>query len=192
MRLSPRIVTPAAEAAWPVSFDEVKKFCDIDHSDDDPDVRAMVQTAIDWLQPPMGCLRVSIARQTLRVDLPCWPAKSITLPAGPVASIGSVTYFDQDNAEQTLSPGAYFADDDVLIFTDAFTAPSLYERPSAVRITYDAGYGEGVQACPNQIKLAIKQAVRHWYDNRVVVQSVGALSMMALGVDDLIAGFRVR
>lgn len=192
MRLSPRIVTPAVEAAWPVSFDEAKKSCDIDHADDDEELRAMVQTAIDWLQPPMGCLRVSIARQTLRLDLPCWPVKSLTLPAGPVVTIGSVKYFDQDNAEQTLSSSYYFADEDTLLFTDTFAAPSIYDRPGAVRITYDAGYGEGGQACPNQIKLAIKQAVRHWYDNRGVVQSVGALSMMALGVDDLIAGFRVR
>lgn len=188
MRLSPVVVTPTAADAMPVDKDAVKKHAWIDHDDDDELVDSLLLTAFEWLQPPAGCLRYSIAPQTLRVDLPCWPASGLELPAGPVTSISSVKYFDTANAEQTVDAAYYFADSNALVWKDTFTWPVLYTRPGAVRITYVAGF----TATPERIKTAIKACVKHWYDNRDAVAAVGAMNMMPLGVDDQIAAYRVN
>jgi uncharacterized phiE125 gp8 family phage protein len=188
--LSPRTVTPTADADLTVTLDDAKKFLVVDHSDDDADISALLRTAYEFLQPPFGCLRVSIAPQTLRLDAPCWPTCSIELPAGPVQSITSVKYFDEDNVEQTLASSEYFLDNDTLMWATSFSAPSIYLRPSAVRITYLTGYA--ADALPAVIRTAILQAVKHWYDNRDIAQVVGPEQMMALGIDDLIHAYRVR
>lgn len=190
MRVSPRVVTPAD--TLPIDKEGAKKFAHIDHTDDDAEIDGFIRTAFDWLQPPFGILRLSIAEQTLRLDLPCWPAWSIDLPAGPVASITSVKYYDQANVEQTLPGSNYFLDNDTLMWVETFSAPAIYTRPSAVRITYAAGFDAGDEDYPAVIKTAMLQCVKHWYDNRDAVQAVGVMNMMPLGVDDLLASYRVR
>lgn len=187
MRFSPRIVEAAA--ALPIDLALAKQFCRVeDTNEDDAELVVFIQTAFDYLQPPFGCLRLSIAEQTLRLDLACWPG-NIELPAGPVQSIASVKYYDQANAEQTLGSSNYFLDNDALIWADTFAAPALYARPSAVKIEYVTGYDGD---CPAPIKTAMLQLVKHWYDNRDAVAAVGALNLMPLGFDDLIASYRVR
>jgi uncharacterized phiE125 gp8 family phage protein len=190
--LYPRIVTPAG--ALPVTKDEAKQFCRIDlsASEDDAEIDAFLQTAFQYLQPPFGCLRLSIAEQTLRTDLPCWPGCSLELPAGPVQSIASVKYFDAANVEQTLAAENYFLDNDTLMWAETFAAPAVYARQSAVRISYVTGYDAEAADFPAVIKTAILQCVKHWYDNRDAVQAVGAMNMMPLGFDDLIGAYRVR
>jgi len=193
MRLVPRIETPAVEAAWPVDLALAKKICIVeDTTEFDAELGLFLATAIGWLQPPFGCLRLSIATQTLRLDLPCWPSCSVELPAGPVQSIASVKYFDQSNVEQTLDGANYFLDNEDLIWADTFAAPAHYARPSAVKIRYIAGYAVDAVDRPAVIRTAILQCVKHWFDNRDAVAAVGAMNMMPLGVDDLIASYRVR
>ncbi len=193
MRLVPRVATPAVEAAWPVGLALAKKFCIVEETTEfDAELNLFLSTAFTWLQPPFGVLRLSIAEQTLRLDLPCWPSCSLTLPAGPVQSISSVKYFDESNVDQTLADANYFLDNDELIWADTFNSPAHYERPSAVRITYVTGYAADAPDYPVLIKTAILQCVKHWFDNREAVAAVGAMNMMPLGVDDLLANYRVR
>jgi uncharacterized phiE125 gp8 family phage protein len=196
--LVPHVVTKAT--ILPVSVADARAFARVSHNEDDPFIGDLVQTAFDWLQPPFGCLRISLATQTLRLDLPCWPAwarwarwphRHFELPAGPVQSVASVKYFDQNNADQTVSPADYFLDNDVLMFAKTFIQPSLYARPSAVRITYAAGYADAADV-PEMIKTAIKQCVAHWYENREAVQAIGPLAIMPVGVDALIDSHRLK
>ncbi len=190
MRLSPRVVTPAD--TWPVDLELAKKLCVVeDTAEFDDELTLFLATAHGYLQPPLGGLRVSIAEQTLRLDLPCWPTCSIDLPAGPVQSISSVKYFDQSNVEQTLDAANYFLDNDEIVWVETFSPPAHYTRPSAVRITYVAGYAADDETFPAVIKTAIGKMVKHWFDNRDVVAVVGPLSVMPQ-VDDLIANYRVR
>lgn len=190
----PRIVTPAEESAWPVDLALAKKLCIVeDTSEFDAELSLFLATANQYLQPPFGILRLSIAVQTLRLDLPCWPACSIELPAGPVQSIVSATYFDAaSNTETTLAPSNYFLDGNEMIWTDTFDAPAHYTRPSAVRISYVAGFAVDAADYPAVVKAAIGMLVKHWFDNREAVAAVGAMNMMPLGVDDLLASYRVR
>ncbi|MGE0828947.1 MAG: head-tail connector protein [Hyphomonadaceae bacterium] len=183
-----RVIAPAA--ALPVSVDDARRHCAVDHADDDAQIEGFIRAALDWVQPPIGFLGRSIMRQTLRLDLPCWPYEPLQLPAGPIDAVMSVKYFDPDNAEQTLDEANYFLDEDTLLWTAAFSEPALYLRPGAVRITYTAGY-ESADAIPAPIVLALKMCVAHWYENREIVASQGELNMIPLGAQDLLAPYRL-
>lgn len=164
MRRVPVVTTAAtaeALAGW-VSMDAARKACHIDHTDDDAEIASYLRAAFDWLQPPEGWLGRSTLTQELRLDLPGWPITPMELPAGPVASIASIKYFDADNAEQTLGASHYFLDGDVLLWKATFPEPSLYDRPGAVRITYAAGEA----APPETIKTALLQLTAHLYQHR--------------------------
>jgi uncharacterized phiE125 gp8 family phage protein len=105
--------------------------------------------------------RRSLVRQTLRLSMgdfpvPQWagawvkrygravlPVSKIELFRPPVISVQSVQYFDADNTLQTVSASDYYLTDDLvpeLRFASSFTAPTVYDRPDALRVTYVTGY----------------------------------------------------
>lgn len=187
--LVPRIVKSATDAR--IERGEAKKFCGITHDDDDNDIDGMIDTAVGWLQPPRGVLAFSIAKQTLRIDLPCWPLQMIHLPCGPVVEINSIKYSDDLNVEQTLDPTNYFLDNDTLMWSISFAAPSIYLRPSAVRIEYDAGMGDDEFAA-STLKMAMLRIVKRLYDNRDDFIEGTVFDPAAFGVDTLIMPYRFR
>lgn len=192
--LVPVLVTPSDQTARDAVFslEDAKRNAIAESDEDDASLRGFIKTAFDWLQPPSGILRYSIAPQTLRLSLPCWPFAMLELPCGPVTSIEHVKYFDEDNAEQTLSASHYFFDDDsdTLIFKDTFDAPSLYTRPGAVRVTYIAG--KTPELLSDNIRTAISLCALHWLENREAATTAGALNILPFGVDDLLFGHRFR
>lgn len=186
-------VVPIVETAGasPIELSAAKDFCDAQFDDDDAKFADAIATAFGWLQPPTGVLAHSIAEQTLCVDLPCWPVLAgygVKLPAGPVRTITHVKYFDENNAEQTLSASNYFADRDTLMFKDTFAAPALYTRPSAVRITYAAGY----TTLPAALNMAMLRIIKQLYDFRDELVANAPFDPEAFGVADLIMPFRLR
>lgn len=102
----------------------------------------------DWV-------RRCFVEQTLRLSMPgfpgsCWPWRGaanvpprIRLVRPPVIAVSSVRYYDTDNALQTVSPADYYVTDEQvpeLRFLAAFAAPTVYDRPDALRVEYRAGY----------------------------------------------------
>lgn len=165
-RLTPTLVTATTSALLEeaVTLEQARKACHVEHTEDDTEIAGHLRAAMEWLQPPTGWLGRSMLTQTLRLDMPAWLRCSIELPAGPIVSISSVKYFDADNAEQTLAGANYFQDGDALVFVDAFTEPTLYRRPGAVRIEYIAGYTAA--AMPAPLKNALLQLTAHFYQHR--------------------------
>lgn len=77
----------------------------------------------------------------------------IELPYGPVQDLTSITYKSGDAVDADV------------IETRGFDFLHLEEPKSDKMIViYDAGYED----CPEELALAIKQMVGHWYENRVV------------------------
>jgi len=86
------------------------------------------------------------------------------LPYGPLLSVTSVKYYDQDGTLQTLAPTNYWVDTvsepgEVELVYD-FTPPTLqYGRPNAIQIEYKAGYlASGTR---EQMQHAIPDSIRH-------------------------------
>lgn len=89
------------------------------------------------------------------------------LNAGPVKTITSITYYDTDNASQTVSDSNYTLDSVSIPakvnFISTFDTPDTYTRTDAVKVTYTVGLTRD-----EDIKLAevaIKSVVAYIYDN---------------------------
>lgn len=104
--------------------------------------------------------------------LPTFPGNDgiITLPLPPlVSSTGlSVTYFDTDNASQTLSSTTY----DVVVPMEAQgyflpkqgeSWPSTRLRPDAVTVRFEAGFGPAT-AVPAVLREAVLMKLEHLWD----------------------------
>lgn len=102
----------------------------------------------------------------------------LNLPFGPVSSIVSVSYYDSENALQTLDPTTYFlAEGEIpqLRLVSPSSAPSVFDRPDAVRVRYVVGYApegsppttqaEYSASVPTPIKQAIILGVELEYND---------------------------
>ena len=152
----------------PVSLTEALDFCRVDqNSPDEGLVEILIKAAT--LQCEKYTNRVFIER-TFLGEFDCLQATRfetypfIELRRGPFKSLTSITI---------ESGGSPVAISDVLtkdtpsyarlLFTESLDIADVVAYP--LQATFVAGYGEAA-AVPEDIKLAIKQAVLFWYENR--------------------------
>lgn len=161
-----RTIAPAAEV---VTLPQLKSHCRVDFTDDDADLQAFLETAIEALDGYSGILGRALINQTWRQDASRF-CDMMRLPLEPLVSIASVTYYDADNVQQTLSTDVYGS------YTDArgpFIAlkvgqfwPTVYDRADAVSITFIVGFGPAATDVPARLRNAIKLHAAHLYDHR--------------------------
>jgi len=194
-------------AERPVSVEEAMRQCRITIDRDDEgnaldqvaldEVAALLQGYIDaavyHLNGWTGILGACIGEQTWRQDFDTFE-RCLRLPLGPVVSVASVTFRNDDgqistiaNAEYSLQTDA--AGDSIVRFRNAYSFPpdALYET-GAVSVLYKAG----LNPIPAPIKQAILLMVGAWYENReeVIVGTITASLPSAVAVDRLISPFR--
>lgn len=119
----------------------------------------------------------------------------IFLPHPPLATVNSVTYYDQDGALQTLSSSLYLVDnisEPARLVPAPNTAwPATQARINAVSILFTCGYGNAA-AVPQGIKSWMLMRIGAMYENReeiVVDKRVAAVELPF--VDRLLDRFRV-
>jgi len=110
-----------------------------------------------------------------------WPTMQI--PACPVRNVTAVKYLDANDVEQTIDPVNYSwqrtpegAD---ITFNRAFTFPILSLLPQPVRVSFDAGYDDNLEASgsgddaelilPPQVEMAVLFLVGHWHEHPLPV-----------------------
>lgn len=125
-------------------------------------------------------------------------SQMIKLFAPPAIAVQGIDYTDASGANKTLSQDTDFLLDNVSEPSRIFPIPgkqwppSLY-CPNAVRIRFTAGFGSttpdpapvdgevplgaGSQPMPGRVKVAMKQLLAGWYENR---ESVSAVTMKEL------------
>lgn len=169
------VITPAAAV---VSWEEAKGHLRLDTTTDQSLVEALVAAATDWLgRAPEGWLQRAVGSQTLEARFRLFPANGIELPFGPVTSISSIKYLDEDGTEQTTPNAVYqrLSDGRVVLNVDE-EWPDLYDDEEAVRVRYVAG------DTPAAIKAAILLIVSFLYENREAspedALSVGAVKWL--------------
>lgn len=168
--LAPVLVTGPTET--PVSLSEAKAHLNVEFSQDDALITAMIEAATAHLDGPNGILGRALVTQEWRQDFDEWPDDEddlMRLPLGPATEIESVKYFDASNVEQTLSSAKYALLSDhtgpYVSFAWDFNPPAIYWRDDAVRVTFTAGYGAASDV-PGAIKAAILLIVGDLYKNR--------------------------
>lgn len=184
-----------APSGTPISLAEAKAHLRVDHADDDAYVSALIDAATAWLDGWSGVLGRALRSQRWRQDFGCFPGCARgRLALLPTDAIVSITYFDRDNAQQTLASevyagplvdeiGAYFA------LNAGQSWPDTYSRADAVSVTYSAGYGAASDV-PAPIRQAMLLLVGHWYAVREAVNVGNIVSPIPFAVDALLAPYR--
>ncbi|MBL4767638.1 MAG: phage head-tail connector protein [Rhodobacteraceae bacterium] len=188
--LQPKFVTPPA--ALPVSLEDMKAWVVIDYDEDDAQITALIEAATQHFDGYSGILGRAIMPQTWRVQLPCFQS-FMRLPLSPFQSVTSIKYYDEDNAEQTVSGDVYAAyEDSIGAFISLLPGqswPSSYNRADAVSIDYMVGY-KNVAKVPGPIKTAIMMLVAEMYDNPEGLSSAASNFDQNAVVARMIAPFR--
>jgi len=136
--------------------------------DDASYIDSLIEMAVDRLDGPHGLLNRALISQTWKATYAAFPAE-ITIPLARCTGIVSVTYMDQADEEQTLSPSAYRVTG---INTDKCRIrpingsawPSTYRDAEAVSVTFTSGFGEDPEHVPGSIRHAIIEAVARAYE----------------------------
>ncbi len=174
-------VRTEAPAVDPVSWEDADSHLRLDGDTSEQTlVEAYIAAATAQLDGWTGILGRALITQTWRQDFDGF-AHCMRLPLAPVQSISEITYYDSDNASQTLATSVY------QLFTDMRspliglkpdqTWPGTYTRPDAVSVTFVAGYGDAADV-PRPIRQAILLTIGTWFENREsVVVGVSATDL---------------
>jgi uncharacterized phiE125 gp8 family phage protein len=128
--------------------------------EDQDDIEFQIKAALEHYQGWNGILGISLAKQTWRQDFDRF-SRSVSLPLGPVVSIGSVTWRNPAGQVSTVPTSAYALMVDAggvtwLNFDREYVLPTdLYEH-SGVSVAYDAGF----ESLPFDIRAAIALRVQ--------------------------------
>ncbi|MEX1244866.1 MAG: head-tail connector protein [Thermoanaerobaculia bacterium] len=118
----------------------------------------------------------------------------LVLPVAPVQSVDTITYLDDDRAEQTLVAADFFAhptghdDERTTIIISALnkTFPNTASIAAAVTVSYTVGYS----TVPAPLIHAVKLIAGHFYENREATLVGVKAEEIPLGIMDLIANYR--
>lgn len=171
----------------PVILSEAKVHLEYTGSSKDAYITSLIKTARRLCETYTG---LSFVTQERRIKLDTFPTsgKPITVPYGPVQSIDSFTYLNDDGTTTTLVSGTDFAVDLHSGFCRLFALGAdgevdawptdIRKYPQAVTIEYTAGYDSAVnEPLPDQIKQAILLQVASMFENRQD-EVAGSINMM--------------
>ena len=162
------ILTRVSAPAALISLEDAKAHMRVDAPDDDTYITGLITAVEAFLDGPRGVIGRPIKTQRWSVA-DRRPSGRVNLPVFPVTSLVTLTYFDTDNASQSLS-----VSDSSVFSAEAWAYlepntgvswPQMYDRPDALTITVDCG-----AATPDEdIILAAKMLVSHWHERREAV-----------------------
>lgn len=163
------VTAPTSE---PVTLAEAKKQCEIaaEVNHHDEHLERLIQAARVYVENYTG-RQIVTATWDLYAD--SWPDDGLTisLPKGPIQSVTSITYVDENGSSQTWGSSNYVlsASREPAIIRLAYQAlwPAFRFQPDAIRVRYVAGYGAAT-AVPQGIKHAILLLVGGWFLNREI------------------------
>ena len=154
----------------------------------DDEFRGLIQAAREQWEADTGLVCLS---STWAVKLDEWweSDDGLQLPIRPVSAVSSVTYLDVSGSSQTWASSNYSLDlyrtSPTIWYAYNVTTPSLYTVPSAVTVTFTAGYSTAVDV-PASWRLAVKLLAHHWFDQRTPVVVGGSVADVPLTYETLV------
>lgn len=166
-----------------------------EHPNDSQIVRA-IKSAREFCEQ---YLERSLAAQTITMVVDNF-SKPLLLPNGPIQSVESITYVDENGATQMLATTVYeletFGNKIRLKYGQVY--PNTRVQDDAVTITYVAGYTNGespdTYPLPEPIKSAMLLIIGNLYENRqqdVLGNTRISFNSLPLGVYNLLQPYRL-
>lgn len=154
------LVRVEAPLDYPVSLDEAKANCRVDHDDDNLLISALIAAATARAERETGR---AFSTQVWDWIGTAFPAGEIVIPLGPIVEVIEVSYRDGDGGEQVVDPALYRVDtaasDGLLVPVSGW--PAAADVPGAVRVRFEVGQG-----ADEDVRQAILLMVGHWYEHR--------------------------
>lgn len=158
--------------ALPVSVDEAKAHCNVQHDLDDSLIRQYIEAATGYAEKH---LRRQLITATWQLKLDNWPCPSeanpwgaIIVPRPPLQS-AMIVYLDENGDSQTWGPSNYTVDTSSepgrIVPAYGVSYPSVRCVPSPITVTYVAGYTTP-ELIPGEIRMAVLALVSNWYEHR--------------------------
>lgn len=184
-----------------LGLDEAKAQLRVLHNDEDDLIESMIAAAIQNIDGRDGWLGRAIGEQTWELRLAEFPGREIRVPLPPLIEVVSVTYYDADDALQTLAADEYevvgiggFGKGRVVLKSGQ-AWPSIAKRSENVIVRFRAGYITGGETptpnVPAPIVTALQRQVASMYENREAVVVNATATKLPGGVDALLAPLRV-
>jgi uncharacterized phiE125 gp8 family phage protein len=201
-----------APSVEPITLTEAKAHLRIVISDTtyDTEVTSMIKTARQWIEQRYNIALITQTRVQKQDNFydrypiyrnfmgPYYTRYPITLLYPPLQSITSLSYYDTNQALQTLTentdfycagkqtPAAGAQDIEIPRMWPANSWPAFKWIPDAVQIEYVCGFGDDATYVPEPIKMAIKKVVAEMFENR----SVNEPEFMA-SIDEIMSLYQV-
>lgn len=177
--ITPREVTPPA--AEPVTVAEAKKHLEIDSGDTthNTQIELLIAAARRKWETDTSVYEIRRTME-IKLDVP----REFKFPHQPIDEITSITYFDTNSSQQTLSTDIYELDKAHRILRLAYLQdwPSTALRWDAMTITYVLGQHTAPAQCSDLSKQAILLLIGHWFENRDMLLPEAMQSMAAYNV----------
>lgn len=167
-------------------------------------LRSSGEGEVDWVKRTITAARVwvegftqrSLMTQTLEWGMDAWPARTLALPRPPLQAVVSVSYVDADGVEQTLPAGAYMVDTRsspgrLRLRPDLEWPAVQAESLGGIVFRYRAGYGDKGEDVPADITSAMLMLIGHLYENRETSISGTIITLVPMGVEQLLWPYRV-
>ena len=156
------LVTPPATE--PVPLVDAKLFLRVDAAEEDALITMLVASARRRAEFLTGRFLIT---QDWKLTLDGFPFECLDPRMSPIQQVVSVTYYDKNNALQTLA-GTKLIQDQLcpLLYPPDSGWPQTYGRPDAVSITLRLGYGDAAANVPESIRQWILIRLGSAYENR--------------------------
>lgn len=153
--------------AWAVSSapteelltkEEAKRHLRLLSNEWDDEIATLIAAARDDCERFTGrTFRTAVSR-TYKTDQ--WWTDPFDMPWPPLIGVTSITYYDEDNVQQTYASSNYYVELSTnskgrLVWQPDITLPNLYDRPDAITLTITTGYAS-LSAVPPVAVQAIK------------------------------------
>lgn len=195
--LRPILKRTVAPSLYPVTAQEIKDQCRIDHSTQDNLLVMVKGAAVDYVE---NVTNRAIMPQTWRAYWPGFPADNFfRIPRCPVAAITHLKYTASDDTQGTWASTNYVTDlqrePARINLSYGNVWPAVVLRPGlAVEVEFTAGYADAASV-PVAIKQAVLLLCEAWYRNPSAIVTGNTASAdsrpLALGVDALLAAYRI-
>lgn len=184
-----RITDPATT---PVSLTEAKAHLRVDDTNEDALITSLIDAAVSHFDG-LGVLGRAMITQVWAQWFNQAPGR-VRLQMGPFISLVSIEYYDADNALQNAAINNFetWLDGDFVILKpkEGFEWPNAYQRPDAIKVTYQAGFGGSPSNVPQSIRQAILLTIAHWYEHRMAVDEMKMVEL-PMAVEALLSNERV-
>jgi len=162
-----------------VSIDEAREFCRVYHYHEDAKFESLLNAAISYTES----VTMPLVNQTQRHWLESFSQKVTLLPG--VESITSVHYYNADGTLVEIPSSNYVVEFSTVNFGTFMPTNISTSREYVVVIV--AVYNRNV---PDELKLAVKVLVGHWYDNPGIINVGNTVSGLPDSYSSLIANYR--